>query len=259
MMGAGTAAVFSDSNGDGRLDLYAANGYGLPSFFYINNGTGFDDRTNKAGVGEHEDAEGAVFGDYDNDGDMDLYVTNFASVEFAPLPDVLYRNDGKDVFEDVTAEAGVGIEDYSLGAAFGDLDNDGHLDLYVVINGGPNILYRNNGDGTFTDVTSEAGVGDVGFGSNAALGDIDNDGYLDIYVANAGYPDEDNPDVLYLNNGGANHWLQVQLRSATGSYAGLGARISVSAGELHQVREISGVRGYGQNSSIANFGLANTD
>ena len=257
MLGAGTAAVFSDADSDGRLDLYAANGYGLPSFLYLNSDTGFDDATDAAGVGEHDDAEAAVFGDYDNDGDMDLYVSNTASVEGAPLPDVLYRNDGSGVFEDVTDEAGVGVEDYSLGAVFGDLDNDGYLDLYVVINGGSNILYRNNGDGTFTDVTTEAGVGDEGFGSNAALGDIDNDGYLDIYVANTGFGDEDvgDPDVLYLNNGGANHWLQVQLRSATGSYAGIGARIAVSAGDLHQVREVSGGRGYGQDSTIASFGL----
>jgi hypothetical protein len=257
IMGAGTAAAFSDTNSDGRLDLFAANGYGLPSFLYLNEGTGFADVTNEAGVGEHEDAEGVAFGDYDNDGDMDLYVTNTAGVEFEPLRDVLYRNNGSGVFEDVTDEAGVGIIDYSLGAVFGDLDNDGYLDLYVVINGGPNILYQNNGDGTFTDITLEAGVGDVGFGSNVALGDIDNDGYLDIYVANTGFGDENvgDPDVLYRNNGGDNHWLQVQLRCANGSLGGIGARIAVSAGDLHQIREISGGRGYAQNSITANFGL----
>ena len=188
---------------------------------------------------------------------MDLYVSNFMDIGGGPLSDVLYRNDGG-VFEDVTKEAGVGVEDYSLGAVFGDLDNDGYLDLYVVVNGGPNILYRNNGDGTFTDMTEQAGVGDEGFGSNAALGDIDNDGYLDIYVANTGFSDEamGDPDVLYQNNGGDNHWLQVRLRSATGNYAAIGARIALSAGDLHQVREISGGRGYGQNSLTASFGLA---
>jgi hypothetical protein len=257
VQGAGTAAAFGDCNNDGRLDLYAANGYGLPSFFYLNNHEGFDDVTDKAGVGELQDAAGTVFGDYDNDGDMDLYVTNCASAEGAPLPNVLYKNDGKGIFEDVTDEAGVDGEDYSLGAAFGDLDNDGYLDLYVVNNGGPNILYHNNGDGTFTDITSEAGVGDEGLGSNAALGDIDNDGYLDIYVANTAFPDDEmgDPDVLYRNNGGANHWLQVQLRGTTSNRTGIGARVKVSTGGLHQVREVSGGRGYAQDSPIANFGL----
>lgn len=257
VMGAGTAAAFSDVNNDGRPDLYAANGYGLPSFLYLNRGAGFDDETDEAGVGEQGDAEAVVFGDYDNDGDMDMYISNTAGAEGQPLADILYQNNGNGIFEDVTAEAGVDIEDYSLGAVFGDLDNDGYLDLYVVINGGPNILYRNNGDGTFTDVTAESGTGDEGFGANAALGDIDNDGYLDIYVANTGFSDEimGDPDTLYLNNGGTNHWLQVQLRSANGNYGSIGARIALSAGELHQVREISGGRGYAQNSSIANFGL----
>lgn len=257
VMGAGTAAAFSDVDGDGRPDLYAANGYGLPSFFYINRGGDFDDETDEAGVGEQEDAEAVVFGDYDNDGDMDMYISNTAGAEGQPLSDILYQNDGNGIFEDVTVEAGLDIEDYSLGAAFGDLDNDGYLDLYVVINGGPNILYRNNGDGTFTDVTAESGTGDEGFGANAALGDIDGDGYLDIYVANTGFSDEPmgDPDVLYLNNGGANHWLQVQLRSADGGYGGIGARIALSAGGLAQVREVSGGRGYAQNSTIANFGL----
>jgi hypothetical protein len=256
--GAGTAAVFSDCNNDGRLDLYAINGYGLPSFLYSNTYKGFDDVTDKAGVGKLKDAQGAVFGDYDNDGDMDLYVTNFASARGTLLPNTMYENDGEGRFEDVTEEAGVGGQDPSLGAVFGDLDNDGYLDLYVVNNGSPNKLYWNNGDGTFTDVTSEAGVGDAGMGASAALGDIDNDGYLDIYLANAGFSSREmgDPDVLYHNNGGANHWLQVQLRGMVSNYSGIGARISVTAGTLHQVREVSGGRGYGQDSLIASFGLS---
>jgi hypothetical protein len=259
---AGTAAVFSDFDGDGKVDLYAANGYGLPSFFYINSDGSFKDATGKAGVGELDDVQGAVSGDYDNDGDMDIYVTNFADAAGAPLPNALFRNDGKGVFEDVTQEAGVGGEDYSLGAAFGDLDNDGYLDLYVVNNGGPNVLYRNNGDGTFSDVTGQAGVGDEGFGSNAALGDLNNDGYLDIYLANSGFSDDDmgNSDVLYMNNGGDNHWLQLSLQGTMSNKSGIGARVSVSTADgaravLHQMREISGGRGYAQDSPVANFGL----
>ena len=256
-LGAGTAAVFGDCNNDGRVDLYAVNGYGLPSYFYVNTGNSFDDRTDKAGIGEHEDAQGCAFGDYDNDGDIDMYVSNFADAQGAPLQNALYKNDGKGIFEDETKEAGLSGANYSLGTVFGDLDNDGYLDLYVVNNGDPNTLYRNNGDGTFTDVTEAAGVGDMGLGSNAALGDINNDGYLDIYVANGGFFDEEmgDPDVLYLNNGGTNHWLQIELKGTTSNKMGIGARITVSAGDLHQSREIGGGRGYAQNSPIANFGL----
>jgi len=258
---AGTAAVFGDCNNDGKIDLFAVNGYGRPSFLYINNGKGFDNATNKAGIGEHKDAEGAVFGDYDNDGDMDLFVTNCANAEGAPLQSILYKNDGKGKFEDVTKKAGLNGEDYSLGASFGDFDNDGYLDLYIVNNGSANKLYGNNGDGTFTDISAQAGVDNLALGSTAVLGDINNDGYLDIYVANTGFSDseEGDPDVLYLNNGGSNHWLQIQLRGTVSNYTGIGALIKVSVGNSHQIREIDGGKGYSQDTPISNFGLgANT-
>ncbi|MDQ1317915.1 MAG: hypothetical protein QG588_1570, partial [Candidatus Poribacteria bacterium] len=258
---AGTAAVFGDCNNDGKIDLFAANGYGRPSFFYINNGNGFDNASGKAGVSEHKDAEGAVFGDYDNDGNMDLFVTNCASADGAPLQSILYKNDGKGKFVDVTKKAGLSGEDYSLGASFGDFDNDGYLDLYIVNNGSANKLYRNNGDGTFTDTTAQAGVDNLALGSSAVLGDINNDGYLDIYVANTGFSDseEGDPDVLYLNNGGTNHWLHIQLLGTVINYTGIGAMIKFSVGNLHQVREIDGGKGYSQDTPISNFGLgANT-
>jgi len=119
------------------------------------------------------------------------------------------------------------------------------------------VLYRNNGDGTFADITLESGLGNLGFGSNVAIGDINSDGYVDIYLANSGFSDEDvgDSDVLYRNDGGNNHWLQVQLRGKTSNSMGIGARLKVSAGDLHQMREISGGRGYGQDSPIASFGL----
>ncbi|MEK7400143.1 MAG: CRTAC1 family protein, partial [Candidatus Poribacteria bacterium] len=254
---AGTAAVFSDCNNDGKIDLFAVNGYGMPSFFYINNGKGFDNATNKAGIGEQKDAEGSVFGDYDNDGNMDLFVTNCANSEGAPLQSILYKNDGKGKFVDVTKKAGLSGEDYSLGASFGDFDNDGYLDLYIVNNGGANKLYRNDGDGTFTDISAQAGVDNLALGSTAVLGDINNDGYLDIYVANTGFynSEEGDPDVLYLNNGGTNHWLQIQLRGTVSNYTGIGTLIKVSVGNLHQIREIDGGKGYSQDTPISNFGL----
>ncbi|HIE27757.1 TPA: CRTAC1 family protein, partial [Candidatus Poribacteria bacterium] len=119
---------------------------------------------------------GTVFADYDNDGDLDVYVTNFG-------PNSLFRNDGSDVFTDVTAQAGVGDAGIGLKAAFGDYDNDGDLDLYVG-NVGANMLYRNEGDGHFTEVTAQAGVGDLGCSADVAFVDYDHDGDLDVYVAN---------------------------------------------------------------------------
>ena len=121
--------------------------------------------------------------DYDQDGDIDLYVTNSQMGK----PNKLYRNNGDMTFTDVAAQAGVananGEHGASMDAVWGDYDNDGHLDLYVV-KWGWNILYHSNGDGTFTDVTEKAGVGDKGNGNAAVWFDYDDDSYLDLYIGN---------------------------------------------------------------------------
>ena len=131
---------------------------------------------------------GAGFADYDNDGDLDLYIVNNPGplkVEISSKSpgNILYRNNGDGTFTDVTETARVGDRGHGMGCVFGDYDNDGDADLYVT-NFGSNILYRNNGDGTFSDVTEEAGVGDDQWGTGAIFGDYDRDGDLDLYVCN---------------------------------------------------------------------------
>jgi hypothetical protein len=141
---------------------------------------------------------GAAVFDYDNDGDLDVYLIQGTTLEkgkkllFPPPPDWksgnrLFRNllseTGKLKFIDVTERAGVGYDGYGMGAATGDYDNDGFIDLYVT-NVGHNVLFHNNRDGTFTDVTREAGVDDARWSTSAAFLDYDNDGYLDLFVAN---------------------------------------------------------------------------
>ena len=139
--------------------------------------------------------------DYDSDGDLDVYFLQgtmldkakqmseslFPFTGEAPPPNRLFRNDLKEKgelhFSDVTGEAGVGHKEFGMGIAGGDYNNDGHLDFYLT-NFGPNVLYRNNGDGTFTDVTREAGVDDPRFGASSAFLDYDSDGDLDLYVSN---------------------------------------------------------------------------
>ena len=129
---------------------------------------------------------GSAFFDYDNDGDVDLYIANGSSFAgFAPAQqptNKLYRNDGGR-FVDVTAEAAVGDTSWSMGCAVADYDNDGYVDLYVS-NYGRNTLYRNLGNGRFADVTMAAGVGDQGWGTGVSFGDYDLDGDVDLYVAN---------------------------------------------------------------------------
>jgi enediyne biosynthesis protein E4 len=170
---------------------------------------------------------GAALFDYDNDGDLDAFLVQggpLAASKADTPTSRLFRNDGKLRFTDVTTAAGVGLRAYGMGAAVGDYDNDGDLDLFVT-SFGPDTLYRNNGDGTFTDATREAGVSDPQWSSSAAFIDYDRDGDLDLFVANyLDFTIADNkvchdpvgtrdycsprafrpvPDRLYRNNGGA--------------------------------------------------------
>ncbi|RJP25324.1 MAG: hypothetical protein C4527_17390 [Candidatus Omnitrophota bacterium] len=128
---------------------------------------------------------GVAVGDYDNDGDDDIYFVNGRSQADTPNPaerNRLFRNDGG-IFVDVTDEAGVGDMGYGMSAIFGDINNDGWIDLFVG-NYGPNVLYLNNGDGTFTDITAKAGVCDDGYVAATSFGDVDRDGDLDLFIGN---------------------------------------------------------------------------
>lgn len=160
---------------------------------------------------------GVAMGDYDNDGLLDLYVTNQGGAN------ALYQNRGDGTFVDRAADAAVTAPTaIGAGALWADYDNDGWRDLYVV-NLGPNLLYHNNGDGTFTDVTVIAGVGDDGFGQSAAWGDYDNDGLIDLYVVNHEGPNG-SADRLYHNEGrglfrDVSYLFSHHLRSAAGFVA----------------------------------------
>ncbi|MFC2076291.1 CRTAC1 family protein [candidate division KSB1 bacterium] len=223
----GSGAALFDYDNDGDMDVYLVNAAGQPgksydnpprNSLYRNDGNlRFTDVTEEAGVDDAGYGAGCCAGDYDNDGDTDLYVTNYAA-------DILYRNEGDGTFTDVTAAAGLGNGLWGVGCLFADFDVDGDLDLYVAnyltfdyetakpclhgelivycdpteYDGLPDVFYRNNGDGTFSDVTRAAGLfNPAGRGLGCVAGDVDNDGLVDLYVANdlAG-------NFLYRNLGG---------------------------------------------------------
>lgn len=128
---------------------------------------------------------GGAFLDYDNDGDMDIYLvqSGMLGTDDRSFRNRLFRNDGKGRFTDVSEASGADLGGYGMGCSAADYDNDGDIDIHVT-RLGPNALLRNNGDGTFTEVTALTGVGDSGFGTGAAFLDYDRDGLLDLYVVN---------------------------------------------------------------------------
>ncbi|HEV8231714.1 MAG TPA: CRTAC1 family protein, partial [Thermoanaerobaculia bacterium] len=220
-------AAVLDFDGDGREDLFVPGGDG--NRLYRNAGRGrFEDVTEKAGVGgQPGEGIGALAFDFDNDGDQDLYVT------YLFRHNLLFRNRGDGSFEEVGARAGVALNDYCTSAAALDYDRDGDLDLYVLVYGppgkGPNVaannappnhLFRNNGDGTFTDVSKESGTAHKGWALAVQSADLDADGWPDLYVAN------DFGVNAYLRNNGNGTFTNLANRAGV-SDPGFGMGVAV--------------------------------
>jgi ankyrin repeat protein len=223
----GSGGLFFDFDGDGWLDIFLVDGGSLAdaqvaararNALYRNNRDGtFADVTARSGIQPLRYGMGACAADYDNDGHMDLYLTGFEG-------NALYRNNGDGTFTDVTAKAGAGVRSWSTSCAWGDFNKNGFLDLYVanyvdfglhnnqfcgdvvqrvraychpnVYGGLPDVLLQNNGDGTFTDISQKAGITAPSNGLGVVIGDYDDDGWPDIYVAN-----DSVPNFLYRNLG----------------------------------------------------------
>ena len=194
----GRGSAWGDYDNDGDLDIVAVGTY-QPHVLYRNNGDGtFTNVADPAGIADPRGGWGSLFADYDNDGYPDLYITRGGWSGAAE--NTLYHNNGDGTFTDVTYTAGVADPQSSFCAAWADYDNDGYLDLYiadgVIGDGAANVLYHNNGDGTFTNTADMAGVANTGNSLGTAWGDYDKDGHIDLHVVNYGQS-----NVLYRNNG----------------------------------------------------------
>jgi tetratricopeptide (TPR) repeat protein len=330
--GSGFVSLWGDLDGDGYLDLVVANGVlkdGSVLQAYRNNGNGtFSNVTTQAGLVEPPEygGIGIALGDYDRDGDLDLFVDGFEGA-----PNRLYRNDGHFKFTEVAAQAGVlqpphagyvcffvdynndGYPDIlttslapwpavlqgltsgftvqsadevhpdssrlfrnnrdgtftdvtfesklyypvgTMGAGVADLDNDGFVDIYLGVGDPrlhrlePNRFFRNNGDGTFSDLSFFAGLGHLGKGHGVAFIDLDDDGDLDIYAQIGGHhPGDFWRNKLFRNNwGNRNNWLQVDLIGTRSNRYAVGAVLVLKAGGMTLYREVKGSEGFGSTS-----------
>ncbi len=271
--GAGFQPVWADFDDDADLDLYIANDFGFriqPNVMWRNDGEAPDGGWRFVDISETTGADlpmsgmGVALGDYDLDGDLDMYVTNIGV-------NVLLNNDGSGIrFTDATVEGVAGIPNVGVnlrvawGATFFDYDNDGDEDLYVISGNipgvsniikterQPNALLRNDGDGTFTNVSQISGADHAASGRGGGYLDFNGDGCLDLFVANF----NGSPVLLKNSCQNGNRWLGISLVGSESNRDGIGAKITVTAEGERQVRHVNGGSGLlGQSSMTAHFGL----
>jgi enediyne biosynthesis protein E4 len=280
-----------DFNNDGLQDIYLACDFGTDHIF-LNNGDGtFREVTDKATGWDTKKGMNVEVADYDNDGWLDIYVTNIYD-DYMKECAMLWHNMGDGTFVDVSQEVGTCDTGWGWGAKFADFDNDGWQDLFVAnglrsagsesylpvllpmlttpgidfsdVNNWPDIgnrswsgyekkrLFRNLSDGTFKDIAASAGVDNAMDGRGVGIIDIDNDGKLDVIQTNA-----NQPALLYHNvTTDAGNWVELKLIGTKSNRDGIGARIQLQAGGITQIREIDGGNGYASESTRrAHFGL----
>jgi hypothetical protein len=301
----GVGVAWADFDNDGNVDLFVGNGAGQRPFLYLNRGGDFVLITNTAITASAMNAWGCSWADYDGDGWQDLFVANFSGKNF------LYHNERGAGFSSVTNTPLTALKADFNACAWGDYDNDGDPDLFVTVGGygtaGRNLLFQNQANGTFLQITNSALVADTGNFTGASWGDYDNDGNLDLIVANLtgravlfhnlgggqfakvtneivtkvngswsgtlwadfdgnGFLDLflanwSGTNTLFFNEGNSNHWIEINLVGSASNTSAIGAKVRVQAimgrEYIWQTREVSGGSGYtGQSPLLLHFGLA---
>ena len=264
-------AVWGDYNNDGELDVYVGNYGRADNFLWENQGDGTFTEVGRAkgvyqqGIYPGGNTFGVDFGDFENDGDLDIYNAEIAHPRYQPSSDMnsLMRNLGEDedyTFTDVRENVGITYDEGEVEVSWVDFDNDGDLDLslsdlYTLHYA---RLYRQESDFSFTDVTYMAGVW-VHDATNHAWSDFDDDGDVDLLITRR----SDGGHVHLFENrmGEGNHWLKVRLAGTDSNADGVGARVRVIAGETTQMREVKGGKGHfnSQPSLVQHFGLGELD
>jgi len=264
-------AVAADFDGDGWPDIYVACDT-TPSLLFRNNRDGtFTERGLESGVALNEDGKeqagmGLGTGDFDNDGHLDIFKTHFSADT-----NILYKNNGKGYFRDVTIRSGLAVETrfVAWGAAIQDFDNDGLPDLFFTTGmvspeverqapdapyRTPNILFRNLGGGRFEELLDLAGpaMKELHSSRGAAFGDFDNDGDIDVLIMNMNQP----PSLLRNDVSGSGHWLKVLLIGVQSNRSAIGARVVATYGERRQAQAVLAQSSYlSANDRRLHFGL----
>ncbi len=280
---------FIDINNDGHLDAFVCHDV-EPNVYYINDGTG-NLVFNQGGLGDHPSGGnyGSIWIDYDNDGDQDLFIAKCRGGGSTAGINELHRNDGNGVFTDVSSASNMSDIVQTWSSAWNDYDNDGYMDGLIGASStseGSHKLMRNNGDGTFSDVTAGTGWdtnpslsiehvsydfdndgfadvlgggskimfnnGDmtfspVGYGfTNGAIGDLNNDGFLDVQ----------NGTTMYMNSGNSNNWIKISMQGIQSNSNGIGARVEIYGDWGKQIRDVqSGVGFRYMNTLNVHFGI----
>lgn len=289
------APNWTDFNSDGWVDLLITN-EGDSKVILLNNknGTFTDITKNRRGPNGFAflnpgNANGACIGDVDNDGDLDFYLPTADQANRLIISTL--SDNGEVGFDDVTLTSGAGDPGGARGCTMADFDNDGLLDIYVNNGGLSNVLindvistmapfvqfyiawkpaenklFRNNGDGTFADVTSGSGAEGFGIGSGVGAADINDDGFPDLFMTNRTYYSEGKrvnipqKNHLLMNQGNGNSWIKIGLTGSASNRNGYGAKVKVMSGELTQIREHTSAHGYNStNDPILMFGLGDSD
>lgn len=316
-------ANMADIDNDGAIDFFGCHDEGISSPYHNDGSGGLTYDLNLINAestvpSDNSGNYGSIWTDYDNDGDLDLYISKCRQGVNDPTDgrrlNLMFQNDGNNNFTDVAAAIGLQPQLQSWSANFEDIDNDGDLDVVLVNHDANNQIFENNGDGTFSDITTASGIetelAEIGLGVQVAMEDFDNDGWIDILITtvrgtgthhlflndgdgtftvvnspfdtggktmhtaalgdlnNDGFIDviagfangfnnpSSDPDLLFINDGNANNWSKVRLEGDTSNKNGIGARIEIEGAWGTQIREVRAGESYGtQNSMITHFGI----